>query len=249
MKQRLPLILSTTALAVAVFGSTPLGEAAGDLAAQIPPLAKRANFAKTAGTANNAKKLGGQPASKYVRLGSNGKLPASLVAGAQGSQGQQGPQGPKGDPGPKGDRGAQGPNGTVAAFTKSGIANPSPTPTAGYTSVLKLELPPGRYVIFGRAHLGQGGQAQYSGFCRVVAGNQSDGLGVQGVRNPTTGGVGSGSNVFVSVIQEFTASGVADLLCWSPAGAPTVYSSPQITAIAITPTAIRATPAPAKAGG
>jgi len=51
MKQRLPLLLSATALLVALFGSTPLGTAARQA---IPPLAQHA---KTADVADNAKRL------------------------------------------------------------------------------------------------------------------------------------------------------------------------------------------------
>ena len=43
--KRLPLVLSTTALIVAVFGSTPVGHA---VASAIPPFAKSAGYAKQA---------------------------------------------------------------------------------------------------------------------------------------------------------------------------------------------------------
>jgi len=238
VNQRLPIVLAATALAVALLGSTPLGEAAGDLAVAVPPLAKKATFATTAGTANNAKNLGGRPASQYVRLGSDGKLPAGLLAA--GTAGPAGPQGPKGDPGPKGDRGPQGPNGAVAAFTRSGLANPIATATSDYTSVLSLPLAAGKYVILARAHIGQGGKEQYSGFCRIVAGGDQDYASVQGAKNPPAGGtnVGSGSNLVVSVIHEFTAAGNADLRCWSPPAAATTVSDVQITAIQIASQAI-----------
>src|SRR2546422_3988541 len=48
MKQRLPLILSSTALVVAVFGATPLGHAAGQLVQTVPPFAKKAGYAAKA---------------------------------------------------------------------------------------------------------------------------------------------------------------------------------------------------------
>jgi hypothetical protein len=236
LKARLPVVLSATALVVAVFGSTPLGEAAGRLAGKVPPLAQRANYAKVAGTANNAKALGGHRASEYARLGRDGKLPASV--GAVGPQGPQGPQGAKGDAGAKGDRGPSGPNGLVSAVTKEGLTNPIATPTVDYQTVLSLPLEAGRYVIFGSAHLGMGGSAQYSGFCRLAAAGDSDTAGVQGARNPPAGGtnVGSGSNLFVTVIHEFPAAGKADLLCWSPSAAPTTVGDVRITAIQITST-------------
>jgi hypothetical protein len=245
MLQRLPLALSATALAVALFGSTPLGEAAGDLAAKIPPLAQKAKFATTAGTANNAKALGGHRASEYVRLGPDGKLAASL-----GAVGAPGPQGPKGDPGAKGDRGPAGPNGADAAFTKTALANPIATATTDYQTVLSLPLGAGKYVILARAHIGQGGKEQYSGFCRIVAGGDSDYGSVQGAKSAAAGGtnVGSGSNVFVSVIHEFAAAGGADLKCWSPPAAATTVSDVQITAIQLASSAIAAVTSGIKGG-
>jgi hypothetical protein len=108
-------------------------------------------------------------------------------------------------------------------------------PTTEYQTVLSLPLAAGKYVIVGRAHIGQGGKEQYSGFCRLVAVGDTDYASVQGAKNPPAGGtnVGSGSNVFVSVIHEFTTAGVADLRCWSPAAAATTVSDVQITAIQI----------------
>jgi hypothetical protein len=99
VRQRLPLVLSVTALVVAVLGSTPLGDAARQL---VPPYAKQAGYAKFAGTADNAKRLGGHKASvtpaagEVPVLGADGKLPASI--------GALGPKGEKGDKGQKGDQ-------------------------------------------------------------------------------------------------------------------------------------------------
>jgi hypothetical protein len=117
MRERLPIVLSTSALLVAVFGATPLGHAAGRVIRTVPPFASRAGFAKLAGTADNAKRLGGHRASLSPKagdipvLGANGKLPASI--GAVGPQGQQGPAGPKGATGPAGPKGATGPPGAT----------------------------------------------------------------------------------------------------------------------------------------
>jgi hypothetical protein len=100
MHQRLPLVLSATALAVAVLGATPIGQAAGEQVASAVPLAKRANFAKQAG---NAAKLNGRrstvsgaPGTIPV-VGASGKLPASI-----GAVGPQGPKGDRGESGPPG---------------------------------------------------------------------------------------------------------------------------------------------------
>jgi hypothetical protein len=231
MRQRLPLLLSVTALVVSLLGATPAGPAVRDAVAAVAPVpfAKRADRARLA---DNAIRLNGRVSSTSPKagdipvVGRDGKLPARL-----GAIGPQGPAGPKGDAGAKGDR---GPEGLVNAFTADGIANPVATPTATYTSVLSLPLPAGRYVILGIAHLAQGGQGQYSGFCRVAVGSKlSVSGGAQGVRNPTVGGVGSGSEVTTTLLHELTAPGTAHLQCWSPPSAPTRYSSPRLVALQI----------------
>src|ERR1044071_707666 len=114
MRKRLPLVLSTCALLVAVFGATPLGHAAGQkLAAAVPPFAKTAGYAKLAGNSAqlNGRKstLKGAPGTIPV-VGTDGKLPAAI--GAVGPEGPQGPRGPKGDTGAKGNPGAAGEPGT-----------------------------------------------------------------------------------------------------------------------------------------
>ena len=116
--QRLPLVLSATALAVVVLGSTPAGHAVGS---KIPAFAKSAGYAKQAG---NASALNGIRASKQPRpgllvpLGADGRFPASVGAvgapgpkGDKGDTGSRGAAGPKSDPGPQGTRGPIGPSG------------------------------------------------------------------------------------------------------------------------------------------
>jgi hypothetical protein len=96
VKQRLPLVISATALVVALFGSTPLGHA---VVSAVPPFAKKAGYAKTAGNALavNGIKAAKEPTPGFlVPLGADGKFPASI--------GQGGPAGPKGDKGDKGRR-------------------------------------------------------------------------------------------------------------------------------------------------
>lgn len=58
--KRLPIILSAAALVVSVLGATPLGQAAERVVSTIPPFAKRAGYATTAG---NALALSGHKAS------------------------------------------------------------------------------------------------------------------------------------------------------------------------------------------
>ena len=113
MRQRAPLVLSITALIVAVFGATPLGHAAGQFVSAVPPFAKTAGHAKVA--ANSLKLNGrrstltGAPGTIPV-VGMDGKLPASI-----GAVGAQGPQGPKGDAGATGATGAKGDKGAEGA--------------------------------------------------------------------------------------------------------------------------------------
>jgi hypothetical protein len=125
MKSRLPLVLAATALVVALFGSTPLGHA---VASAVPPFAKKAGYAKTAG---NAAAVDGIKAARspkpgfLVSLGADGKFPSSV--GVAGPQGPQGPAGPAGPSGPQGKTGPQGPaaatNYKIVTSTNSAFAN------------------------------------------------------------------------------------------------------------------------------
>jgi hypothetical protein len=105
MRQRLPIVLSATALVVALMAMTPLGEAASS---QL-----RATFAANAG------KLRGFAPSKAARKntvvvrGANGKIGrASLPALPRGPRG---PAGPAGAAGAAGAAGPQGPTGPAGA--------------------------------------------------------------------------------------------------------------------------------------
>lgn len=124
MRQRVPLVLSVTALIAAVLGTTPLGSAAVE---QIVP---RARFAQ------NADKVDGIHAARtakpgyLIALNRRGKLPAKVGAvgprGLPGAQGAQGAQGVAGPPGPKGDQGAVGLSNWEIVDTL-GPANSNPT--------------------------------------------------------------------------------------------------------------------------
>jgi hypothetical protein len=128
--KRLPLVLSATALVVAVFGSTPVGHAVGSA---IPAFAKSAGYAKQAG---NASALNGIKASKQARpgmlvaLGTDGKFPSSV-----GLVGPAGPAGPKGD---RGDTGAVGPKGATGQTGPVGARGPSgPSGVSGWSYLTK----------------------------------------------------------------------------------------------------------------
>jgi hypothetical protein len=112
-KLRTPTILASTALAVALFGSTSLGHAAGQLI--LPKNSVGAAQLKNSAVTGAKVKDGTLAAADFAA----GQLPAGPAgpkgdAGAAGPKGDAGTQGPKGDagiPGPKGDPGAQGPKG------------------------------------------------------------------------------------------------------------------------------------------
>ena len=92
---RLPVVLSIAALTVALIGSATVGHAASGVS-----FAKRAAFAKNAGSVNGIKASRTPSPGKLVPLGADGKFPASV-----------GLAGPKGEKGDKGDTGTQGPAG------------------------------------------------------------------------------------------------------------------------------------------
>jgi hypothetical protein len=181
MRERVPLVLSAAALLVAVFGATPVGHTAVRVIHTVPPFAKRAGFAKFAGTADNAKRLSGHRASRAPKagdipvVGANGKLPASIGAvGAQGppgpagsgrgTQGPTGPQGPRGatgptggsgPQGPPGPQGPQGPVGPSQAYVNYG--GPAQTFSPGLTKTMAtVTVPPGSYTLLANVRYSQG---------------------------------------------------------------------------------------------
>ena len=87
--KRLPIVLSVTALVVALMGGTPLGQAARDAF----PFAKNADRVDSLHASTKA------TAGKLFPLGKNAKFPASVLSVTRG---------PKGDQGPQRDPGAQG---------------------------------------------------------------------------------------------------------------------------------------------
>ena len=96
MNQRLPLVLSATALVVALVGSTPLGNAAQNALEQVPR-AKRADFASNAGKLNGHKSSLNPKRGQIPVVGADGKLPASIGGvGPPGAQGERGPAGASG---------------------------------------------------------------------------------------------------------------------------------------------------------
>jgi Collagen triple helix repeat (20 copies) len=123
VRRRLPIVLSTTALVVAVFGSTGVGHAVGSAVSPFAAHAKKADYATNAGAVNGIKASKAPHAGQLVPLGKDGKFPASVAV--SGSAGLQGPKGEKGDPG---TQGPAGPKGSAGAKGLPGPAGPPGLP-------------------------------------------------------------------------------------------------------------------------
>ena len=104
MRNRLPIVLSATALVVAVFGITPLGHATSTIVQT--HFAKNANFLR-----GKAPSVAAKPNTIVQRNGKGQIVGVPVARGAQGAPGAAGPQGPAGPPGPPGATGATGPAG------------------------------------------------------------------------------------------------------------------------------------------
>ncbi len=193
MQRRLPLILSATALFVALFGSTPLGQATANVIATAVPLAKHALFA------NNAGKLNGHTASTKPGPGmipvldASGKLAASIVAagptsptgspGTSGATGPAGPAGPAGPSGPAGATGATGPAGGLDTTKLHWELTSVFVVLAGADVTKKLTCPSGGFLL-------GGGFAANSHSLNVAIDAPSDQHTWEAeVYNPTAGGL------------------------------------------------------------
>jgi hypothetical protein len=239
LKQRLPIILSATALIVALLGATPLGRAASRVVHKVPPFAQRANFATTAG---NAKTLGGHKLSEFALLGPNGKLPASLLSSSPGTgaAGPQGPQGPKGATGATGETGPRGPGGLVSALVSKLPENAVYKKLGGSEPIATLSLPAGRFLIIGRVlvsdttHLSGGTPTQKTFYtvCTLHAGDDSDYNQIRAIS-----GLGQLSGMVVPatlmVVHQSDAAVTATLNCSGSQNEPAGYSNARITAVQV----------------
>ncbi len=159
MRDRLPIILSTTALLVALFGATPLGEAAYN--AVVPKNSVGAQQLRK-GAVTNAKIRGDAVTSGKVK---NRSLRAiDFKAG-------QLPAGPTGPQGAKGDKGDVGPSDGYADVS----TGPTDVPVAG-SRVATLRIPvAGKYLLWAKTWLSRPTAGQPTQFvCRLVAGAESD---------------------------------------------------------------------------
>jgi hypothetical protein len=148
LKNRLPIVLSATALVVAVFGITPLGQATTNIAQT--HFARNANFLRGKAPSVKAGKGKIPVANKAGKLdrswGAVGLRGPQGPPGSPGPQGPQGSQGAKGEPGQNGTNGAPGANGTARAYAHvNGGAAPTFTAakTHGFDLVTNANIAPG----------------------------------------------------------------------------------------------------------
>jgi hypothetical protein len=155
MKKHLPIVLSATALVVAVLGSTPLGEAARNV---VPPFAKRSGFATNAGAVNGIKASRFARPGYLVALRPNGKFPISVgQVGPRGLPGPTGPTGPAGPVGPAGAAGAAGAAGVSGYEVVTQDSSPNSSSSQGFTISCpgsKKVLGGGGLIINAASHLG-----------------------------------------------------------------------------------------------
>ena len=206
IRERLALVLSATALAVALFGSTPLGQA---VVSAVPPFAKHA---KTAGYAKNAGAVNGLKASKrpragwLVALGKDGKFPASVgqvgPAGPKGDTGNPGPAGPKGDtgnPGPAGPKGVAGAKGATGSTGPAGATGPAgppgPAGISGWQAVTKTET-------FG-AGVDAADEVDCPAGKKALGGGVAGGIGILIVRQSAAAGALGDKGWYVEVENTF----------------------------------------------
>ena len=229
MHQRLSVVLAATALVVALLGVTSIGDAARSAVEAVPP------FAKRAGTADNAKRLGGRKPSAYVRVGAGGKLsPAVLPAAVRGAAGPKGDPGPKGDKGEKGDKGDRGPSGLVRAYAKGtggGPTQPLRENGGKPVTLATVDLPAGRYVAFGSIAL-SGAAPNFTGICTLTAGTDQD-YGIAAAYNGT-GTRNVADDASMMILTELPGTTTVKLGCWTPrAGA---WTNARIIAVEVSGT-------------
>lgn len=96
------IAVSLAALVIAVFGGTPIGEAAGTIV----------RYARNADKVDGIHASRRPAAGKLLALGKSKKFPRSVLpAGVEGPPGPPGPVGPQGPEGPAGPAGPEGPPG------------------------------------------------------------------------------------------------------------------------------------------
>lgn len=182
--QRLPLVLSLTALVVAVFGATPAATAAQEalqlVRNSVGPQHIRAGAVQprhlAAGAVTAPKIRAGAVTGEKIALGT---LRAGHFRAGEMVQGAPGPPGPTGPQGVQGPRGPQGPPGpTAGAAAGTGLAGLTGLTPFGFTAEVTTSVP-GKLFVLG----------QVNGYvrCGQQACSRTVILTVDGSQVPTTG--------------------------------------------------------------
>ena len=217
MRHRLPIILSVTAVVIALFGSTPLGQTAANVISQAVPLARVALVSR------NARRLDGHRASidpiagQIPVLNATGKLSPTILPTRAGA------------PGTGGLSGVAAPSGAFSAYRYG------PTPVSideSPYSLATLTIPaPGSYVIVATAYADDTLRGYVTDVtCTLLAGSDRDATEVTLT--------GSGADVIeyqsiaLSLVHQYSAAGVVDLECMASTGA-TSLRDVRITAIEV----------------
>jgi hypothetical protein len=150
MRDRLPLILSGTALVVSVLGVTPLGHAA--YRAVVPNNSVGPRQLRK-GAVTNEKLRGDAVTSGKVK---NGSLRAVDFKAGQLPAGPTGPVGPKGDQGAKGDKGAKGDAGATTVVVRQGLVRTTPGPGASGIFFAQADCAAGERAVGGGVGLVSG---------------------------------------------------------------------------------------------
>ena len=151
LKEKLPIVLSATALLVVLFGATPLGEAARNA---IPPLANRSNFATNAGAVNGIKASRFAQPGYLVALNRAGKFPPSVgQVGPRGLPGVAGPAGPAGAAGAAGATGVTGASGPPGVSSYE-IVNANTGSNSSSPKNQNVTCPSNKKVLGGGAEVG-----------------------------------------------------------------------------------------------
>jgi hypothetical protein len=222
LSNRLSTTLSVTALAVAVLGWTPLGEAARDAA--FPP-----NSVGTTQLRGNA------VTSPKIRNGSVTAIdvqkktltaahvkPGSLLASS--FKAGQLPAGPKGD---KGDRGERGPAALTETHTKS-AGGPTQQLTSTLTPVISLPLPRGKYLLLGKVNV-LGTEPNFTAFCSTDLGAGPDYTSAAAYSGPA--GANTSDTLSMHRVVDIAAASTAMIRCWTPRSAS--WTGATITAVRI----------------